>query len=48
MPVRSLSLGNGTTIEFPAGGGSLTRQVQGYYRQYVDAYLAAHEHLSFF
>ncbi|MDH3420339.1 MAG: aminotransferase class IV [Gammaproteobacteria bacterium] len=48
MPVRKLNLGNGTTVEFPAGGGALTRQVQGYYRDYVDAYLASHEHLSFF
>ena len=48
MPVRSLNLGDGTSVEFPAGGGTLTRQVQGYYREYVDAYLAAHENLSFF
>jgi len=48
MPVRSLDLGDGMIIEFPAGGGALTRQVQGYYREYVDGYLASHEHLSFF
>lgn len=48
MPVRILNLGDGTIIEFPAGGGALTRQVQGYYRDYVDAYLASHDHLSFF
>ncbi len=48
MPVRNLNVGNGTVVEFPAGGGTLTRMVQGYYRDYVNAYLAAHEHLSFF
>ncbi|NIW23375.1 MAG: hypothetical protein GWN29_01785 [Gammaproteobacteria bacterium] len=48
MPVRNLDLGDGTSVEFPAGGGTLTRQVQGYYREYVNAYLASHEHLSFF
>ncbi|NNC65017.1 MAG: hypothetical protein HKN84_09550, partial [Gammaproteobacteria bacterium] len=31
MPVRKLNLGDGMTVEFPAGGGTLTRQVQGYY-----------------
>jgi branched-chain amino acid aminotransferase len=48
MPVRSLQLGDGTVLEFPAGGGSLTRQVQRYYKEFVDAYVSAHEHLSMF
>ena len=48
MPVRSLNLGNGTELEFPAGGGSLTRQVHEYYKEFVDAYVSSHEHLSLF
>lgn len=48
MPVRSLRLIDGTELEFPAGGGSLTRQVQTYYKEYVDAYVAAHEGLSLY
>lgn len=48
MPVRSLQLGDDTVLEFPAGGGSLTRQVQQYYKEFVDAYVGAHEHLSMF
>jgi branched-chain amino acid aminotransferase len=48
MPVKSLRLADGTELEFPAGGGALTRKVQGYYREYVDAYVAANEHQSLF
>jgi branched-chain amino acid aminotransferase len=48
MPVKSLRLGDGTEIEFPSGGGPLTQDVGRYYREYIDAYLAAHEHLSMF
>ena len=48
MPVRSLRLGDGTELEFPAGGGALTRQVQRYYKEYVDAYVAANEARSLF
>ena len=48
MPVKSLRLADGTELEFPAGGGALTRQVQAYYKELVDAYIAAHEPLSLF
>jgi len=48
MPVRSLHLEDGTELEFPAGGGALTHKVQGYYREYVDAYVAVNEHRSLF
>jgi branched-chain amino acid aminotransferase len=48
MPVKSLTLGDKTELEFPSGGGSLTRQVQAYYKEYVDAYVAANGRLSMF
>ena len=48
MPVKSLRLIDGTEVEFPAGGGPLTRSVQTYYKALVDAYVAAHQHLSMF
>jgi len=48
MPVKSLRLADGTELEFPPGGGALTRQVQAYYKGLVDAYINAHEHLSLF
>lgn len=48
MPVRHLSLGEGTELEFPAGGGRLTRIAQTYYKEFVDAYVTANEHRSMF
>lgn len=48
MPVKSLKLTDGTELEFPSGGGSLTRQAQTYYKEFVDAYVAANEHRSMF
>jgi len=48
MPVKSLRLGDGTKLEFPSGGGSLTRQVHIYYKEFIDAYVAANEHRSMF
>jgi branched-chain amino acid aminotransferase len=48
MPVKSLKLGDGTELEFPSGGGSLTRLVQKYYKEFVDAYVTANENRSMF
>lgn len=45
MPVRRLRLGNGEVIEFPAGGGAVTRQVADWYREYVAGYVAGHAEL---
>lgn len=35
VPVRSLRLEDGTLIEFPTGGGEITRQLQALYKEYV-------------
>jgi len=48
MPVRSLRLPDGTELEFPAGGGALTRRAQAFYKEYIDAYVTSHEHYSLF
>lgn len=45
MPVRSLRLADGTQLEYPLGGGELTRQVAQLYRDYVQKYLNANKHL---
>ncbi len=42
MPVRSLRQLDGTVLEFPAGGGEITRRVMGYYRAYVQEYVREH------
>ena len=42
MPVARLRLRDGRTLEFPAGGGPLTRQVAGWYKDYVAAYVRDH------
>ncbi len=42
MPVRSLRQRDGTVLEFPAGGGEITRRVMAYYREYVQDYVRAH------
>jgi branched-subunit amino acid aminotransferase/4-amino-4-deoxychorismate lyase len=39
MPVVSLRMNDGRMIEFPAGGGEITRKVAGYYKKYI------HEHI---
>jgi branched-chain amino acid aminotransferase len=48
MPVRTLRLEDGATLEFPAGGGELTRTVAGLYKDYVSEYVQAHRALSLF
>ena len=42
MPVRSLRLPGGRTLDYPEGGGPLTRRAMGYYKACVDAYLRGH------
>ena len=42
MPVRSLTLRDGSTVEFPEGGGDLTRQAMAHYRECVERYLREH------
>lgn len=48
MPVASLKLRDGRVLEFPAGGGPLTRQVAGWYRDYVAAHVREHADRSLF
>jgi branched-chain amino acid aminotransferase len=48
MPVYTLTLEDGAVRTFPEGGGDLTRQVKGYYREYVNAYVRSHAGLSMF
>lgn len=38
VPVRSLRLEDGTFLEFPAGGGEITRELQTLYKEYVHRY----------
>lgn len=42
MPVLSLRLEDGKVVEFPAGGGEITRHTAQYYRQYVEQYVREH------
>ena len=42
MPVRSLLFPDGRTLEFPEGGGDLTRQAMAHYKEYVERYLREH------
>lgn len=48
MPVRSLRLDSGATVEFPAGGGVFTRRVMAAYGRYVEDYVGRHQDLSLF
>ncbi len=42
MPVRSLTLRHGSAVEFPEGGGNLTRQAMAHYKDFVERYLREH------
>ena len=42
MPVRSLLFPDGRTLEFPEGGGDLTRRAMAHYKEYVERYLREH------
>jgi len=46
MPVYMLRTEDGGTKTFPEGGGAITRQVRGYYRDYVERYVREHAALS--
>ena len=48
MPVRSLRLEDGTVLEFPPGGGPVTRKVRQLYSDFVAAYVAQHERRALF
>lgn len=39
MPIVSLRLDDGRVVEFPAGGGDMTRKVTEYYREYVKEHI---------
>ncbi len=42
MPVLSLRLPGGRALDFPEGGGPLTRQAMAHYKAYVERYLRDH------
>ncbi|HEX5421364.1 MAG TPA: aminotransferase class IV [Gammaproteobacteria bacterium] len=42
MPVVSVRQEDGTKLEFPPGGGAITRRVAQYYKDYVEAYVRTH------
>jgi branched-subunit amino acid aminotransferase/4-amino-4-deoxychorismate lyase len=42
MPCASLRLEDGEVLQFPEGGGEITRQVQAVFLAYLDAYATAH------
>ena len=42
MPCASLRLEEGEVLQFPDGGGEITRQVQAVFLNYLDEYAAAH------
>ena len=48
MPVGSVTLSDGHRVEFPPGGGPVTRRVANLYREHVDAYVAERADLSLF
>jgi branched-chain amino acid aminotransferase len=48
MPVVSIMRDDGSRQEFPEGGGELTRQIAGLYRDSIDSYVASHQQLSIF
>lgn len=48
MPVRSLRLEDGQVVNFPEGGGEVTRRVAEHYRAFVDRYVQDHAELTLF
>lgn len=48
MPVSRLMLRDGRALEFPDGGGPVTRRVGGWYREYVTEWIEEHRDLSLF
>ena len=47
MPIISLRLDDGRVVEYPPGGGEITRNVARYYRQFMDEHIARNASLSF-
>lgn len=48
MPVKSIRLENGDTVEFPRGGGDITRQAQTIFKDFIRDYIEAHENQRLF
>jgi branched-chain amino acid aminotransferase len=48
MPVLRLRQAGGEVVAFPEGGGAVTRRVARLYRDYVAAYIGAHEQLKLY
>ena len=48
MPVRSLKFQSGEVIEFPAGGGTLTRKMSELYQTFLSEYVGSHQAERFF
>lgn len=48
MPVVSVRLPGGDTLDFPPGGGPITRRAAQYYKDHVAEYLRTHRPLAFF
>jgi len=46
MPVVSLRTDDGRMIEFPAGGGEITRKVAAYYKKYIDEHIEKNASIS--
>ena len=46
MPIVSLRLDDGTVVDFPPGGGEVTRKVAEYYKQYLDEHVRENASLS--
>jgi branched-chain amino acid aminotransferase len=48
MPVAAMLRKDGAPVDFPAGGGAITRQVAGLYSAAINAYVDSHQELSLF
>ena len=46
MPIVSLRLDDGRMVEYPAGGGEITRQVATYYKEFLEAHIKENASLS--
>lgn len=48
MPVRSVLIPDGKRVEFPSGGGELTKRLQQMYKDYIKKYVDDHNAEAFF
>jgi branched-chain amino acid aminotransferase len=46
MPIVSLRLDDGRVVEYPSGGGEITRKVAGYYKEYLEEHVKQNASLS--